>query len=284
MRITIRPAATTDKDYIASWTTDTFEWGDYVSERFDSWLTDQRGLVSVAVHADGHQIGISRVVMLSDTEAWCHAARVHPDFRRSGIGSALHDYGLDWAVSQGALVSRLMVEDWNEPARAQVARNGYREVVKWMSATREVSIGDPLPEGAGLARASRAEVPAAWISWAGGELGIAARGFYSIGWFMRKMTVSDVESIAERGRLYQSQSGWAEVVLRDDEAWFPWMVAGAEDGKAMVGAAVNLAGRLPGAERIRLMFPAVSWMTDAASEHGFDLQPMSVFERPTQAS
>ena len=48
------------------------------------------------------------------------------------MGTALHDYRLAWVTAKGALVGRLMVEDWNTPAQTQVLNAGYREVVKWI--------------------------------------------------------------------------------------------------------------------------------------------------------
>ncbi len=62
------------------------------------------------------------------------------------------------------------------------------------------------------------------------------------------------------------------------------MVTGSDDARALIAAAADLAAKLPGAEWIRLMFPAVPWMSEAAVAEGFELHPMSVFERPTQAS
>lgn len=284
MRITIRPARPEDLEFITTWTENTFDWGDYVSRLYDGWLEDPRGLVSVALNDEGKQIGLSRVVMLSATEAWFHAARVHPDHRRSGVGTALHDYGLEWAVGRGALVSRLMVEDWNTPARTQVSGAGYREVVKWISATRDRSTSYRPSDGNLLARASRAEVASAWITWSQSELARAARGFYSIGWYMRTMTAADVEQIALKARFYQSPSGWVEARVRDEDLWFPWIVTAEEDAPAMIEAILALSARFPEATGVRMMFPAVDWMMRPAESAGFELHPMSVFERPTPAS
>ena len=284
MRITIRAARPDDIEFISTWTENTFEWGDYISRQFDGWLGDPRGLVSVAVDDAGGQIGVSRVVMLSATEAWFHAARVHPDHRRSGVGTALHDYGLAWVAGKGALVGRLMVEDWNTPARTQVLGAGYREVVNWISATREASTSHRLPEGASLARASRAEVASAWISWSQSELARRARSLYSIGWYMRTMRAGDVEQMAVKARFYQCPAGWVEALPRDEDLWIPWMVTTEEDAPALLEAISALSVRFPDLAGVRLMYPAVEWMMDAAQGAGFELHPMSVFERPIPAS
>ncbi len=284
MDINIRPGRPDDLDHISKWTAGTFEWGDYVSEQFLGWLDDPRGLVSVAVDDRGRAIALSRVVMLSANEAWFHAARVHPEHRRQGIISALHDRGTGWAIERGAMVARLMVEDWNHPARASVTRSGFREVVPWISAVSDAIPHADVPEGMALTRAGRAEVSAAWISWSAGVLARSARGLYSMGWYLRTMTAGDVEGMADRGRLYQGPTGWVEAVERRDTLWIPWIVTTEEDAPAMVSAITDLASRRPAVSALRLMFPAVSWMKSAALAAGLHLEPMSVFERPTRAS
>jgi len=46
----VRPATLADKTAIAPFVTDTFDWGDYVQDRYEDWLTDKASYNAVAVH------------------------------------------------------------------------------------------------------------------------------------------------------------------------------------------------------------------------------------------
>ena len=135
-----------------------------------------------------------------------------------------------------------------------------------------------------MVRARRAEVASSWISWSQSELARRARGLYSIGWYVRTMRVGDVEQMAAKTRFYQCPAGWVEATTRDDDLWFPWMATTEEDAPNLVRAMVALSVRFPDAAGICLMFPAVDWMMEVTRQAGFELHPMSVFERPIPAS
>ena len=137
----VRPAQASDIDAVRAFTTGTFEWGDYVPDRFEGWLGREDSTVLVATDEDDSPIGLARVLMVSDREAWIHAARVHPDHRRRGIGSTLNEALCDWAGSHGAMVARLMTEDWNEAAQGQVEQSGYRRVSTWSWPMRDLGRG-----------------------------------------------------------------------------------------------------------------------------------------------
>ena len=107
------------------------------------------------------------------------------------------------ARERGAQVLRLIVEDWNEPARAQVEAMGLRPVSRWVMADRAVGDASPVPEGNGGRRTPAAErlraVPSSeaepsFMSWASGPLSHASRGLFPIGWSFRRMTVEETAS------------------------------------------------------------------------------------------
>ncbi|MDH3248006.1 MAG: GNAT family N-acetyltransferase, partial [Acidimicrobiia bacterium] len=199
----VRPARLEDLESVRAFTTGTFEWGDYVPERFESWVDRDDSVVMIATDDDDVPIGLARVVMMSERETWIHAARVHPDHRRRGIGSAINEALCHWAASQGAIVARLMTEDWNEAARGQVERSGYRRVSTWSWPMRDLGTGriDPVTNGGRrvpgeeqLASGSRAEIDPAWIAWSSSEMASAGRGLFPVGWTFRRMTIDDVRA------------------------------------------------------------------------------------------
>lgn len=286
----VRPGRPDDLPAIAEFTHETFTWGDYVADAFLRWLEDPDSLVLVATVAEDRPIGLGRAVMLSANEAWLHGARVHPDHRRTGVGSTLNDALLAWAATRGAIVARLLIEEWNEGAQRQVEALGYRKVTGWTSAT--LSVGgevDPLTNGGKrvpgderLGPGSRAEIDPAWIAWLSSDSAAAGRQLFPVGWHFRKMTRHDVEAAARAGALWHSPSGWVIATPDDDQLLVPWVVTSDLDIDRLLRALVDRAERLR-VERIRIMVPRTSWMEDALMRAGWADQPMSVWAKGIQA-
>lgn len=283
----LRPATLRDLDEVASFTQETFSWGDYVADAFPDWLADPQGAVLVAEDG-GRVVGIGRTVLLSDREAWLHAVRIHPDRRREGIGTMLNEAGCRWARDRGALVARLMVEDWNEPAREQVTKLGYRVVSHWDWATRPVGSGEVDPRTNGgkripgeerLARAPAAEAGPAWIAWSTGELAATGRQLFPIGWHFRTMTAEDVVVAAREKTLHQSPSGWVIAVSDGEELAIPWLATSDLDVDRLVRAVVDHAQRAS-YPTVRVMAPRVPWLLEQLVSNGFEIHPAGIYARP----
>jgi GNAT superfamily N-acetyltransferase len=281
----IREARLDDVPGIASWTTDTFEWGDYVARALPDWITDPAGVILVS-ERDGDVVAMGRIAMVSATEAWAQGTRVHPDHRRRGIGTMLSDRLWQWAKERGALVVRLAVEDDNDAALAQVSSMGFRRVADWRFASRLLGEGSPVPEGNGgqrvpsaerLQPAHSAEAEPAFLSWSGGELAGAARGLFPIGWVWRLMTVDHVALAARNHALWEGRPGWA--ILEGAEEGgirVHWLETAESDARAMVRALVDH-GAEAGATEIEIMAPAVPWLEEALTTNAFTLKALGVY-------
>lgn len=283
-RPTIRAATPDDLPQVAAFTADTFEWGDYVAEDFPEWLDDDEGHVMVA-EVDGRVVGLGRVVLLSPREAWLHAARVHPDHRRSGIGAALNDHGCDWARARGAVVARLMTEDWNEPAIGQVTKLGYRRTASWTWAVRRIDAGEVDPRTNGGRRVpgderlhpgGTAEAEPAWIAWSTGDLAVSGRQLYPLGWHFRRMTMDDVTAAARRRALWQCPSGWV-VADVDGAGWHvSWVVTNDLDADRLLRAVLDRAEATSMAW-IRMLVPRTPWMDGALEQAGYEQHPAGIY-------
>jgi len=289
LAMTIRPARPEDKAAIAAFTTDTFSWGDYVADAFDSWMDNPDGQILVAATDTDEAVGMAHVSMLSPTEAWAQAARVHPDHRRQGIAGRLTRAGEIWAAGQGALVMRLVTEDWNQPAQRQVEKSGYRSVAKWTMAQKGVGSSVPTVPGNGGRRApaeerlrpsSIHEVEPAFLAWSTGDLITAGHALFpAVGWMWRQMTLDDVAKTARSRSLWDCPAGWLIGTIEEDMFWVSWIVTGPEDTYRLFKAAIDLAGE-QGAERLRLLFPQTDSLTLAAQRAGMELHPLLVYEKP----
>lgn len=286
--IRIRPARKDDQTAIVTFTQATFPWGDYVAEQFPEWLDDPSGVVLVATDSDDLPIGMVRVVMPSHREAWLHAARVHPDHRRRGIGTALNREACRWAQQQGALVARLLVEAWNEPANRQVTKLGYRAVADWVWATRSMpdrpldpstNGGKRVPVEERLVRANRSESQPAWMAWSTSRLAVTGRMLVPLGWHFRRMNITDVEEAARRGALWHCPSGWVIADTHGAELVVSWVVTSDLDVDRLVKAVIDRA-QAGSVSSLIIWLPAVDWGVSALHKAGFAVYPATVYARP----
>jgi GNAT superfamily N-acetyltransferase len=282
----LRPARAADKASIAQFTQDTFDWGDYVTDRFDRWLEEDGGLLMVGADEHDTAVAICFASRLSDTEVWFQGIRVREDWRRKGIARAMTVYGSDWAREQGALVVRLAVEDWNSAARGQVENAGFRNVGGWVRAIRTIGEASPLPAGNGgrrvpaneqLVRAHASEAAPAYMSWSTSPLARTARGLFAVRWQWRRLTETDLQQAAKHGALWMARSGWVMAAPERDRLEVAWLETREDDAVDLMRSVVDLASKLD-AERIGITIPAVPWLTTAARRAGCELHPMTVYE------
>lgn len=125
--IEIRPATAADKDVVLAFCEKTWEWGDYIDEVWDDWLSDPQGQLLVAT-ADGQVVGMIHLEMLTSTDAWLEGLRIDPDFRRQGIAKALHEAVIVKAMQQGATYIRQAIESRNVRSIEITERGLWRRI------------------------------------------------------------------------------------------------------------------------------------------------------------
>lgn len=283
----VRPARSTDLDAVRAFTTGTFAWGDYVPDRFEGWLDHDDSTVMVAVDETDTPIGLARVLMMSAREAWIHAARVHPDHRRQGVGTAINHALCEWAAQRGAVVARLLIENWNEAAQQQVERSGYRRVGSWSWPMRDLGTGriDPVTNGGRrvpgeeqLASGSRAEIDPAWIAWSSSEMAAAGRAMFPIGWTFRRMSIDDVAEASRKRELLQCASGWVIARTDGDQLTVPWVVTNPLDAPKLARAVVDLAARRR-VKSVMVMMPSLDWLDEAFEHAGCEVHHGYLYAR-----
>ena len=286
--ILVRPALPSDRDAIADFTRETFEWGDYIADVFDEWLEREDTFVAVAEGGDGLPVAIGAVRMLSPTEAWYSAARVHPEYRGRGIAALVSSELRQWARERGAVVGRLLVEDWNDVAIRHVEKTGPRRVASVVRCTKPIGDASPSPSGNGGRRlpsklrsrpAGSSEAQPAFASWSIGELGRASRGLIGVGWTFRRLTLADLEKAARTNAFWEIGAGWA-LAAPAPEAHFEvaWLETREEDAHDLLRSLVDLAIGA-GSEAIAIWVPAIDWMIQAARRLGFETRVLHVYAR-----
>jgi ribosomal protein S18 acetylase RimI-like enzyme len=128
----IRPAKSSDKNEILGFCTNTFSWGDYINQVWDYWFFDNNGRLFVA-EDKGKRIGVSHVAICpGGRSAWLEGVRVHPEYRRSKIATALLSAMLAFARNNGARQASAIVSNTNIPSQKMMEKNGFTEVSRWV--------------------------------------------------------------------------------------------------------------------------------------------------------
>lgn len=283
--VTIRPARATDRDAIAAFTESTFEWGDYVADAFEWFLEQPASLTLVAVDDTDQAVAMGRARIVTPTEAWFHAMRVREDYRGRGLAGDVASVLCRWAGGEGAVVGRLLVENWNESSIRHVEKAGFRKVVSVARATKPIGEASPNPDGNGGRRvpsslrarpAHAADAAPAYSSWSVGELGRAMRGLAGGHWTFARLTVERLAAAARAGAFWEIGGGWAVAEASEGALEVGWLETRPEDATDLVRALLDLAVS-SGVEGIALWLADVDWLLRSVRRLGFELEPMAVF-------
>jgi hypothetical protein len=277
MDFRVRQGRPEDVADIVPWTTDTFDWGDYVPDRLADWIASPDSYVTVCVTDDDKPVAVAHTVMLSPTEAWLEAARVHPDYKRRGMANAMNREGTHWAATRGARVARLATEARNQTARLQVESFGYRHTSTWVAAWLEPGTPTTIREGDRLRPSPTAEVEPAWLSWGLSELAMAGHELISQGWRFRRATPLDLAEASREGRLLQSPAGW---LIADQSSpnriRTGWASTSPEQAPVLLAALAAHASSVD-AEEVDVFTPSVPWMVEALTRAGGEPEEVLIY-------
>ncbi|MGI0072471.1 MAG: GNAT family N-acetyltransferase [Nitrosotalea sp.] len=120
----IRDAMSSDKATVLEFCKDTFSWGDYVADVWDRWQS--KGQLYV-VEDDGKVVGVYNLA-ISEKQAWIEGMRVHPKYRRKGLGKSMLSYAESIIQNK---TTRLIIESENHPSIMLAKSMGYYLEEKW---------------------------------------------------------------------------------------------------------------------------------------------------------
>ncbi len=122
--VIVREAKPSDRRQVAEFTSRTWRWGDYIMSTWEEWISDKKGKLLVA-QEDDKVIGLMRLALRPEGEAYLSGARVHPDFRRRGVATALTKECIKYAKSFGAEFVSLATSSKNTAAISLAEKLGF---------------------------------------------------------------------------------------------------------------------------------------------------------------
>src|SRR5437867_4554579 len=120
----IRNALEVDKSYVLEFCKNTFSWGDYIADVWEGWKSKGRLYV---LEEGGGVVGVYNLA-ISEKQAWVEGMRVHPQYRRRGLGKNMLAHAESMTPSK---TMRLIIESENYPSIRLVESVGYRLEDKW---------------------------------------------------------------------------------------------------------------------------------------------------------
>ena len=120
----IRNAEEDDRGPVLEFCKDTFSWGDYIADVWDKWRSTGGLYVS---EQDGMVVGVYHVAFLAK-EAWVEGMRVHPKYRKKGLGTSMMSHA-ESVIGTGTV--RLVIESENNPSIQLVKSMGYEIEEEW---------------------------------------------------------------------------------------------------------------------------------------------------------
>ncbi|MEO6349701.1 MAG: hypothetical protein ABIP53_03530 [Candidatus Limnocylindrales bacterium] len=146
--LVVRRATEADREQVLGFATRTWHDWDYIPNAWPLWLEATDGAFLVGVVGDpayggppvdaegsalevGRVIALTRVAMVSASEAWLEGIRVDPLVRGMGVAADLQVAELHWVGAQDASIVRYATGATNEASHRLGARDGINVVARF---------------------------------------------------------------------------------------------------------------------------------------------------------
>jgi len=125
----IRKPVASDKQQILDFCTNTFSWGDYIHEVYDSWTNEGE---LVILEENNEPIAMCHGVIYSEEKMlWIEGIRVRQDYRRKGFAELLISHIERNAHDLGISHADMLIESENTPSLNLAAKIGYERKSQW---------------------------------------------------------------------------------------------------------------------------------------------------------
>jgi len=265
----IRPARAEDKEPVLAFCAQTWEWGDYLPEVWDFWLTDPRGKLLVADYG-GRPVAVVHAWMISPTEGWLEGMRTDPRYRRRGIATRLNAGAVSMLREMGARVVRLASHSENVEAHRVVERAGFQRAGAFVPFEAEAATES---EDEPLVTLSPNDLELVWHFLDRSNVFPIAGGLLYVGWAAQALTPEVAAARLADGRILAIGTTAEPQALaiigedRDPEDREPALrveyVDGATDAVGHLALALRCEAARRGLPRVAAQLPDVLVIQDA---------------------
>ncbi len=210
--ILCRPALPSDRDAVMAFLQHIWGSEDYVTDEWDEWMQNARGLLAVAV-IEGRPVGLSHLADLGHGEYWLEGLRVDPKFRGQHVGSHLHDYFVSvWERGSGRALRLASMESRAEDVHHLARRTGFEQVASVTGYQAEPLSGDPA-----LSPLGEEDLKMSLQALQAGPVQAALVGLMDLGWQFAAASEDRLRTLYDAGMLFQWRdgSGVAAISLSD---------------------------------------------------------------------
>jgi|TARA_B100001750_G_scaffold141887_1_gene113155 N-acetylglutamate synthase-like GNAT family acetyltransferase len=118
-----------DKQQVLDFCQNTFSWGDYIEEVWDSWYIND-GLV--VIEENGKVIGMAHgVIYKNEKMLWLEGIRVNEKYRKNGFATCLIEYFERKAKDSHVTHLNMLIESENTASLNLTKKLGYKKISKW---------------------------------------------------------------------------------------------------------------------------------------------------------
>ena len=122
----IREANSSDKIPVLKFCKDTFSWGDYIDQVWDSWLSEG----NLFLFEKQFQVGICHAFYSKD-QTWIEGIRIDPHFRKQKIASKLVKYAESIGREKDTSFSFMLIDTENTSSLSMANSLGYSVFQTW---------------------------------------------------------------------------------------------------------------------------------------------------------
>lgn len=117
-----------EKKAVLEFCKNTFSWGDYIGDVWDSWIKEGIFLV---IHDVDMPVAICHAVVFKENQIWIEGIRVHENYRRKGFASKLVTESEKIGKQNECTASLMLIESTNRKSLQLTKKLNYENFETW---------------------------------------------------------------------------------------------------------------------------------------------------------